>query len=37
MKMDAPNYQQGFEVSGDFSQGSSKLFDDDGRLKRTGN
>ncbi|XP_076947843.1 amino acid permease 4-like [Bidens hawaiensis] len=40
MKIDennAPDYQKGFEVSGDFSsQGSSKFFDDDGRLKRTG-
>ncbi|MFS7982865.1 putative amino acid transporter, transmembrane domain-containing protein [Helianthus anomalus] len=38
MKMDednAPNYQQGFEISGDFSS-QSKFFDDDGRLKRTG-
>lgn len=39
MKMDT-NYQQGFEVSGDYvssDQGPSKLFDDDGRPKRTGN
>nr|GEU52522.1 amino acid permease 3-like [Tanacetum cinerariifolium] len=40
MKIDeknAANYQQGFEVSGDFSSHApSKFFDDDGRPKRTG-
>lgn len=36
--MDAPNYKQGFEVSGDdfSSKAPSKFFDDDGRPKRTG-
>lgn len=33
----ASNYQQGFEVSGDFaSEDPSKFLDDDGRPKRTG-